>query len=134
VRISVDEDVEKSERAPDTLGQWCVQDAVGEIYVDPLIKQYIVNLVNATRDHESVYLGASPRGSLALMRAAQAYAMLDSRDFVQPDDVKALAEATLAHRVIVSPSARVREVDALQIVEESLERVAVPGVRARGGA
>ena len=111
-----------------------LQDAVGEIYVDPLIKQYIVNLVNATRDHESVYLGASPRGSLALMRAAQAYAMLDSRDFVQPDDVKALAEATLAHRVIVSPSARVREVDALQIVEESLERVAVPGVRARGGA
>ncbi len=111
-----------------------LQAAVGEIYVDPLIKQYIVNLVNATRDHESVYLGASPRGSLALMRAAQAYALLDGRDFVQPDDVKTLAEPTLEHRVIVSPSARVREVDALQIVEESLERVAVPGVRARGGA
>ncbi|MDA0256452.1 MAG: MoxR family ATPase [Chloroflexi bacterium] len=111
-----------------------LQDAVGEIYVDPLIKQYIVNLVNATREHESVYLGASPRGSLALMRAAQAYAMLDGRDFVQPDDVKTLAEPTLGHRVIVSPSARVREVDALKIVEESLDRVAVPGVRARGGA
>jgi MoxR-like ATPase len=111
-----------------------LQDAVGEIYVDPLIKQYIVNLVNATRDHESVYLGASPRGSLALMRATQAYALLDGRDFVQPDDVKTLAEATLAHRVIVSPSARVREVDALQIVAESVDRVAVPGVRARGGA
>ncbi|MCY4638739.1 MAG: MoxR family ATPase [Chloroflexi bacterium] len=111
-----------------------LQKAVGEIYVDPLIKQYIVNLVSATRDHESVYLGASPRGSLALMRAAQAHAMLDGRDFVQPDDVKALAESTLAHRVIVSPSARVREVGARQIIEESLGRVAVPGVRARGGA
>src|SRR5690606_1512739 len=68
-----------------------LQDAVGKIYVDPLIKQYIVNLVTATREHESVYLGASPRGSLGLMRATQAYAMLDGRDFVQPDDVKALA-------------------------------------------
>ena len=111
-----------------------LQEAVGEIYVDPLIKQYIVNLVTATREHESVYLGASPRGSLALMRATQAHAMLNGRDVVQPDDVKALAEATLAHRVIVSPSARVREVGAQQIVEESLDRVPVPGVRARGGA
>ena len=111
-----------------------LQEAAGEIYVDPLIKQYIVNLVGATRDHESVYLGASPRGSLALMRATQAHAMLDGRDFVQPDDVKALAEPTLAHRVIVSPSARVREVEARQIIEESLERVSVPGARARGGA
>ncbi|MDP2327042.1 MAG: MoxR family ATPase [Dehalococcoidia bacterium] len=110
-----------------------MQDAVGRIYVDPLIKQYIVTLVNATRDHPAAYLGASPRGSLALMRATQAHAMLDGRDFVTPDDVKALAQATLGHRVIVSPSARVREVDSAQIVDEALERVAVPGVRARGG-
>jgi len=67
------------------------------------------------------------------MRATQAHAMLDGRDFVTPDDVKALAQATLGHRVIVSPSARVREVDSAQIVDEALERVAVPGVRARGG-
>ncbi len=110
-----------------------LQDAVGRIYVDPLIKQYIVTLVNATRDHPAAYLGASPRGSLALMRATQAHAMLDARDFVTPDDVKSLAHATLGHRVIVSPSARVREVDSAQIVDEALERVAVPGVRARGG-
>ncbi|GMU40539.1 MAG: hypothetical protein AMXMBFR23_14050 [Chloroflexota bacterium] len=110
-----------------------LQDAVGRIYVDPLIKQYIVTLVNATRDHPAAYLGASPRGSLALMRATQAHAMLDGRDFVTPDDVKSLAHATLGHRVIVSPSARVREVDSAQIVDEALERVAVPGVRARGG-
>ena len=97
-----------------------MQEAVGRIYVDPLIKQYVVALVTATREHESVYLGASPRGSLALMRATQAHAMLDGRDFVQPDDVKLLAYPTLGHRVIVSPSARVRDIDAAQIVDEAL--------------
>ena len=111
-----------------------LQGAVREVYVDPLIKQYIVSLVNATRDHESVYLGSSPRGSLALMRATQAYAMLDGRDFVQPDDVKLLAYPTLGHRVIVSPGARVRDIDSGQIIDECIERVPVPGVRARGGA
>jgi len=111
-----------------------LQAEVGKIYVDPLIKQYIVSLVNATRDHDSAYLGASPRGSLSLMRATQARAMLDGRDFVQPDDVKALAYPVLGHRVIVSPSARVRDIDSSQIVEDVVERVAVPGVRARGGA
>ena len=111
-----------------------LQEAVGRIYVDPLIKQYIVSLANATREHEAAYLGASPRGSLALMRATQAFAMLDGRDFVQPDDVKLLAYSTLGHRVIVSPSARVREIDARQIVEDVLGRVPVPGLRARGGA
>jgi MoxR-like ATPase len=110
-----------------------LQAAVTDIYVDPLIKQYVVTLVNATREHESVYLGSSPRGSLALMRATQAYAMLEGRDFVQPDDVKLLAYATLGHRVIVSPAARVRSIDSAQIVDECIERVPVPGVRARGG-
>ncbi|MFA7248724.1 MAG: MoxR family ATPase [Dehalococcoidia bacterium] len=110
-----------------------MQEAVGRIYVDPLIKQYIVSLVNATREHESVYLGASPRGSLALMRTTQAHALLEGRDFVQPDDVKLLAYPTLGHRVIVSPSARVRDIDSAQIVSEAVERVPVPGVRARGG-
>ena len=111
-----------------------LQEAVREIYVDPLIKQYVVTLVNATREHESVYLGASPRGSLSLMRAAQAYAMLDGRDFVQPDDIKMLALPTLGHRVIVSPGARVRNIDSAQVIEESISRVPVPGARARGGA
>ena len=111
-----------------------MQEAVGHIYVDPLIKQYIVSLVTATREHESVYLGASPRGSLALLRTTQAHALLDGRDFVQPDDVKLLAYPTLGHRVIVSPSARVRDIDSAQIVNEAVERVAVPGVRARGGS
>jgi len=111
-----------------------LQRAVSDIYIDPLVKQYIVSLVNATREHESAYLGASPRGSLALMRSTQAFAMLEGRDFVEPDDVKMLAYPTLGHRVIVSPSARVRSIDSAQIVDECIERVPVPGVRARGGA
>ncbi len=110
-----------------------VQQAVKEIYVDPLIKQYIVGLVDMTRQHESVYLGASPRGSLALYRTTQAQAMLDGRDYVIPDDVKELAYATLGHRIIVSPSARVKSVTAADIVLGCLERVPVPGTRARGG-
>jgi MoxR-like ATPase len=110
-----------------------VQRAVREIYVDPLIKQYIVGIVDATRNHESVYLGASPRGSLALYRTCQARALLDDRDFVLPDDVKELAYATLGHRIIVSPSARVKTITPAEILSSCLERVPVPGARARGG-
>jgi len=110
-----------------------LQRSVKEIYVDPLIKQYIVALVDMTRQHESVYLGASPRGSLALYRTAQARALLDGRDFVIPDDVKELAYNTLGHRVIVSPSARVKSIAASDIIMGCLERVPVPGTRARGG-
>jgi MoxR-like ATPase len=80
-----------------------------------------------------VYLGASPRGSLALYRTAQARALLDGRDFVIPDDVKELAYTTLGHRVIVSPSARVKSITSSDIVLGCLERVPVPGTRARGG-
>jgi MoxR-like ATPase len=110
-----------------------MQRAVKEIYVDPLIKQYIVSLVDMTRQHESVYLGASPRGSLALYRTAQARALLDGRDYVIPDDVKELAYATLGHRVIVSPSARAKSVSSSDVVLGCLDRVPVPGTRARGG-
>jgi len=124
------EDLEQVTTAEEVLD---LQKAIHEIYIDPLIKQYIVTMVNATREHESVYLGASPRGSLALMRASQAYAMLEGRDFVQPDDIKLLAYPTLGHRVIVSPAARVRNIESAQIVDECIERVPVPGARARGG-
>jgi MoxR-like ATPase len=110
-----------------------IQAAVKEVYVDPLIKQYIVSLVDMTRQHEAVYLGASPRGSLALYRTSQARALLDGRDFVIPDDVKELAYTTLGHRVIVSPSARVKSISASDIILGCLERVPVPGTRARGG-
>src|ERR1700693_2223594 len=77
-----------------------LQEAVKAIYVDPLIKQYIVSIVDSTRKHEAAYLGASPRGSLSLYRTSQALALLSGRDFVIPDDIKALASSTLSHRVI----------------------------------
>jgi MoxR-like ATPase len=125
--------IESLEQVTDPAEIVGVQHSVKEIYVDPLIKQYIVAIVDMTRQHEAVYLGASPRGSLALYRTAQARALLDGRDFVIPDDVKELAYTTLGHRVIVSPSARVKSISSSDIVLGCLERVPVPGVRARGG-
>jgi MoxR-like ATPase len=106
-----------------------IQTAVKEVYVDPLIKEYIALVVDQTRRHESVYLGASPRGSLALYRSCQAQAFLAGRDFVTPDDVKSLAYPTLGHRLIVSPSARVKDVAPADIVSGCLQRVPVPGAR-----
>ncbi|MCB0046794.1 MAG: MoxR family ATPase [Caldilineaceae bacterium] len=107
------------------------QRAVREIYVDDLVKSYIVELVSSTRDHPDIYLGASPRGSIALFKATRAWAAIEGRDFVLPDDVKLLAGATLAHRLIVSPSARIKNVSAQQIIEEALRQTPVPGARAR---
>jgi MoxR-like ATPase len=108
------------------------QQAVRTVFVHEAVRQYIVSLVNATRRHPHVQLGASPRGSLNLMHAAQAYAMLQERDYVLPDDVKAVAVAVLSHRLILKPEARVRRVSAEQVVSEVLQQVAVPlGVRAQ---
>ncbi len=107
------------------------QEKVKEVYVDDLVKEYIVNLVGMTREHPDAYLGASPRGSLTLYKTAQVRAAMEGRDFVIPDDVKALAPAALAHRLIVSPSARIREIDPRSIVEDVLNSVPVPGARAR---
>jgi len=107
------------------------QDQVKEIYVDDLIKEYIVELVRATRKHPDVYLGASPRGSLALHKTSRALAAVLGRDYVTPDDIKLLAVPALAHRLIISPSARIKDVDARSIVQETLDSVPVPGARAR---
>ncbi|RMD82838.1 MAG: AAA family ATPase, partial [Chloroflexi bacterium] len=98
--------------------------------VDDLIVEYIVALTTATRNHPDVYLGASTRGALALYRAAQAWAALNGRDYVTPDDIKTLAMPVLAHRLIVSPAARVRNVTAQAAIEEVLTSVPVPGARA----
>jgi MoxR-like ATPase len=110
------------------------QAAVKDIHIADQVKAYVVAIVNATRSHPDVYLGASPRGSLALARASAAFALLQGRDFVLPDDVKELAYATLGHRIIVAPSARVKNVTAREIVDQSLDRIPVPGSRARGSA
>jgi len=107
------------------------QEQVKAVYVDELIKEYIVTLVDSSRHHPDVYLGASPRGSLALYKTAQAHAAIMSRDYVIPDDVKALAEVTLAHRLIISPAARIKNVDPREVVHELLDSVPVPGTRVR---
>jgi MoxR-like ATPase len=107
------------------------QRAVREVYVADEIKRYIVDLVNATRKHPDVYLGSSPRGSLGLFRSSQTRAAMAGRDYVIPDDVKALAEVTLAHRVIVGPSARVRDISSRTIVHDVLASTPVPGATAR---
>jgi MoxR-like ATPase len=100
---------------------------VKSIYVAPTIKHYIVDLTHRTRTSGDIYLGASPRGSLALFRAGQARAALNGRDHVLPDDIKALAQSILAHRIIVNPAARLREVTAERIVQEILLATPVPG-------
>jgi MoxR-like ATPase len=102
-----------------------MQRGVREIYVDPAISDYIVRLINATRRHPDVYLGASPRGSIALYRAGQAYAALSGRDYVIPDDIKLLAVPALAHRLIVKTAATVRDVDAAGLIRDLLETVPV---------
>ncbi len=110
-----------------------MQQQIKGIYVDALVKQYIVSLADATRHHEGVYLGASPRGSLALFRTAQALAMLRDRDFVLPDDVKFLAVPALAHRIIVSPAARVKDVMPEGVIKDVVDATPVPGARAGRG-
>jgi MoxR-like ATPase len=105
------------------------QEHVKHVYVSDLMKEYIVHLVGETRRHPDVYLGASPRGSLALYKTARALAATMGRDFVIPDDIKALAVPTLAHRLILSPSARLKNVDQETIIQEILDSVPVPGTR-----
>jgi len=107
------------------------QEAIKQVHVDDLIKEYIVALVSATRKHADVYLGASPRGSLALYKTGRARAAVLGRDYVIPDDIKALAEPALAHRLIISPSARIKSVDPRAVVEEVINSVPVPGTRVK---
>jgi len=107
------------------------QRRIREVHLNDLVKEYIVKLVYATRKHPDVYLGASPRGSIALYRTAQARAAVLARDYVIPDDVKALAIETLAHRLIISPSARIKNVDPRAVIQEVLDSTPVPGARVR---
>jgi MoxR-like ATPase len=109
-----------------------MQNAVREIYVDPTVSEYIVRLVNGTREHGDIYLGASPRGSIALYRAGQALAGLLGRDYVIPDDVKALAESALAHRMIVKTSSSIHDIQPAQVVRELLETTPVGSAKEAG--
>jgi MoxR-like ATPase len=104
-----------------------MQEAVKDIYIADAVKRYIVELTRQTRKHPDAYLGASTRGSLALFKTCQAKAAMEGRDFVLPDDVKTLAESSLAHRVILGPAARLRDVTTWSVVQEIVEKVPVPG-------
>lgn len=111
-------------RPADIIG---LQRHADSVYINELVKQYIVDLANASRNHREAALGVSPRASLSLMKGAKAMAMVRSRDFVTPDDVKAIAVSVMAHRVLLSPSARMRGVTQAAVVEEILAAVPVPG-------
>nr|WP_066390842.1 MoxR family ATPase [Neobacillus mesonae] len=103
-----------------------LQDEIKDVYVDETIKRYIVDIVNRTRGHGSVYLGASPRGSIALMKAAQAYAYMYDRDFVVPDDIQYLAPFVLSHRIILKSEAKFEGISAEEVMNRILARVPVP--------
>jgi len=102
------------------------QEAIRSVYVDDLVRTYLLQIVEKTRHHEDVRLGASPRASIALYRTAQAVAAMAGRDFVLPDDVKRMVVPVLVHRIILKPESRLRKVTPLSVVQEILPEVAVP--------
>jgi MoxR-like ATPase len=107
-----------------------MQAALEDVYVDGSIDEYIVNLVRATRTDNRVALGVSPRGALALQSAVRAEAALQGRDFVTPDDVKAMAVPVLAHRIILRPELWVARLSPIEVIDEALKRVPMPKVEA----
>jgi MoxR-like ATPase len=108
------------------------QEEIKGVYIAPPVKRYIVDIVRQSRQHPDVYLGASPRGSLALFRTGQARAMIQGRDYVLPDDIKALVRPALSHRVILGPAARLRDLSTDQVLDEVLSRIPVPGGDLKG--
>ena len=102
------------------------QTAVREIHMDPKVRDYILQLIHHSRDHDDVSLGGSPRASIALYRASQAMAAVRGRDFVQPDDVKRMIAPVLTHRILVRAESRLRKITADSIVAEIVESVPVP--------
>ncbi len=109
-----------------------LQKVAREIYVDDLIKRYVISIINRTREHADIALGSSPRGTLALVRGAQGMALIRGRDYALPDDVKELAIPMIGHRIIVSASARMRGLEGSDLVEEIVNEVPVPGAGGRG--
>jgi len=105
-----------------------MRNAIEAVIVDPDIERYIVGIASLTRSHQSVLVGVSPRGSLALIQLARARAALDGRDFVIPDDVKELASDALAHRLILSPELWSKRVTDRNIIDSVVQSVAVPKV------
>ncbi len=97
-----------------------------DVYIDEVVIKYIAEIVRKTREHPQVEVGSSPRGSLALLKASRAMALIGGRDFVTPDDIKALAIDALAHRLILKVEDVMKRVDEREIVKEALDTVSVP--------
>ena len=110
------------------------QQAVREMYVDDKVRRYLMQIVHETRAHDDIGLGASPRASLALFRAAQAMAALRGRNYVLPDDVKKVAGPVLTHRIILKPESRLRKVTPAAVVEEIIAEIAVPTLEERAAS
>lgn len=102
------------------------QEAIRDIHVDDKVRNYILQIIHSTREHEDVLLGASPRASIALFRTAQALAAIGGRDFAIPDDIKRMAQPVLAHRIILKPESRLRKRTPSALVHEIVQDVAVP--------
>ncbi|WP_132747181.1 AAA family ATPase [Scopulibacillus darangshiensis] len=109
-----------------------LQEKTKEVHVEDSIKEYIVEIITRTRHHHDIYLGVSPRGSLALLKACQAYALINERDYVIPDDVKHLAPYVLGHRLILKPEAKFTNVEVGEVIADVIKRVKVP-IFKRGG-
>ena len=107
------------------------QEAVREVYVDDKVRRYLLEVVQATREHPDVALGGSPRASLALFRTGQALAAVSGRNFVLPDDIKRMALPVLCHRLILKPESRLRKVTPAAVVNEILAEVPVPVLKTR---
>jgi len=105
-----------------------MQRVVAQVHVAPAVRRYVVDLLNATRQSRDVYLGASPRAGIAMVRAAKALAVLRGRDFVTPQDLKDLSGQVLGHRIILSPDARLRGASETTVIGHLLGKVPVPGV------
>ncbi len=106
-----------------------LQEQVGNVYCSPEARSYVANIVAATRRHESLQLGVSPRGGIALLRAAQASALIAGRDYVLPDDIRRMAPNVMCHRFIMMPEARMKNIRPEDVLGQILNTVPVPGGR-----
>lgn len=110
------------------------QGTIKQVHVHESVVGYIVDLVSATRAHASVQIGASPRGTLSLLKLARARAALHRRDYATPDDVKDVAVAALAHRILLRPELWIQHVDAADVIRDCLSNVPVPPAQPEPGA
>lgn len=125
-RIELQHPIEELQEVIDAQQLLELQRKVREVHIEDSLRQYIVDITHATREHHAVYLGASPRGSIALMRTSQAIAFLRGRDYVIPDDIRELAYYTLIHRIILKSESRLSGLTVEQVLKDVLSRIRVP--------